>query len=328
MATSARQANAASPAIAGEVLSIPTNLINPDIAGRIGLYYPIKAEGMASRIAADGQQEPIWVRAAPARSKTPYVLIVGLTRLRACEILGRPVLARVFEGSDQDFARLQASQKLDRRELSVLERAMYVAAVAEAAQRRLLAQHGGITQQALAGKARAARSNLDRAANDQSPARGGDEVAAIDAEAGDAAAALDGVYGWREEVRDACGLSLTALKRALTIHRCLVVPHRALIEAIKEHPAANNQSLLLKIAGMAEPGRADALRALLSEVPAVEPKGQQDDRSMVLMQRAVSLLDRMAEAEREAFVEERALTLGVAAKRRLVAKLTAELGAA
>jgi hypothetical protein len=37
---------------------------------------------------------------------------------------------------------------------------------------------------------------------------------------------------------------------------------------------------------------------------------------MVLMQRAVSLLDRMAEAEREAFVEERALTLGVAAKRR------------
>lgn len=326
MATSARHANAASPAIAGEVLSIPTNLINPDIAGRIGLFYPIKAEGMASRIAADGQQEPIWVRPAPARSKWPYVLIVGLTRLRACEILERPVLARVFDGTDADFARLQASQKLDRRELSVLERAMYVAAVAEAAQRRLAAQHGGLTQQALAGKARAARSNLDRAANDQSPARGGDEVAAIEVEAGDAVAALDGVYGWREEVRDACGLSLTALKRALTIHRCLVVPHRALIEAIKEHPAANNQSLLLKIAGMGEPGRAEALRALLNEAPKAEPDGRAEDRSMVLMQRAVSLLDRMADAEREAFVEERALTLGVAAKRRLLARLIDELG--
>jgi hypothetical protein len=163
----------------------------------------------------------------------------------------------VFEGSDQDFARLQASQKLDRRELSVLERAMYVAAVAEAAQRRLLAQHGGITQQALAGKA--VQRGPTWTALPMTKAR---RVAAMK---------------WRQSMprrrcsggarrglwlaragRDACGLSLTALKRALTIHRCLVVPHRALIEAIKEHPASNNQSLLLKIAGMAEPGRAYA----------------------------------------------------------------------
>jgi ParB-like chromosome segregation protein Spo0J len=333
--------------LAGEVLSIPTNLINPDIAGRIGLFYPIKVEGMASRIAADGQQEPIWVRAAPARSKAPYVLIAGLTRLRACEMLERPVLARVFDGTDADFARLQASQKLDRRELSVLERAMYVAAVAEAAQRHLAVQHGSISQQALAGKARAARCNLHRAANDPSPERGGDVVAEVEAEAGDTAAALDKIYGWREQVRDACGLSLDAVKRALTIHRCLVLPHRDLIEAIKDHPIVNNQRWLLKICALAEPGRAEALRALAAELAAsAEASGHggalagltvdrassgaepSTDRAMVLVQRAVSLLDRMAEAEREAFVEERALTLGVAAKRRLLARLSDELGAA
>jgi ParB-like chromosome segregation protein Spo0J len=346
MATSARKAKSTPPSVAGEVLSIPTNLIDPDIAGRIGLYYPIKIEGLASRIAVDGQLEPIWVRLAPTLSKFSYVLIAGRTRLDACEMLERPVLARVFDGTDADFARLQANQKLDRRELSVLERAMYVAAVAEAAQQRLAVQHGSISQQTLAGKARAARCNLHRAANDPSPERGGDVVAEVEAEAGDTAAALDKIYGWREQVRDACGLSLDAVKRALTIHRCLVLPHRDLIDAIKDHPIVNNQRWLLKICALAEPGRAEALRALAAQLAAsaggsgqacalagltvdgvasgAEPPS--NDRAMVLVQRAVSLLDRMAEAEREAFVEERALTLGVAAKRRLVARLNAELG--
>ena len=358
MATSARNAKPMPPSVAGEVLSIPTDLIDPDTSGRIGFHYPIKVEGLASRIAVDGQLEPIWVRLAPARSKFSYVLIAGLTRLWACEVLERPVLARVFEGSDQDFARLQASQKLDRRELSVLERAMYVAAVAEAAQRRVLASHGNVSQQVVAGKARAARLKLSRAenahgtlrlpSNDEAlPARGGDDLAEFEAAAGVAAGALDTIYGWREQVRDACGLDRNALSRALTIHRCLVLPHRDLIEAIKDHPIVNNQRWLLKICAMAEPGRAEALRALAAEMAASAAGSGQggavagltagaaagveqpsNDRAMVLVQRAVSLLDRMAEAEREAFVEERALTLGVAAKRRLVAKLTAELGAA
>jgi hypothetical protein len=125
-----------------------------------------------------------------------------------------------------------------------------------------------------------------------------------------------------------------------------VLPHRDLIDAIKDHPIVNNQRWLLKICALAEPGRAEALRALAAQLAAsaggsgqacalagltvdgvasgAEPPS--NDRAMVLVQRAVSLLDRMAEAEREAFVEERALTLGVAAKRRLVARLNAELG--
>lgn len=357
MATSPRKAKPTPPAVAGEVLSIPTDLVDPDAAGRIGLYYPIKTEGLASRIAVDGQLEPIWVRRAPARSKFPYALIAGRTRLHACEMLERPVLARVFDGTDADFARLQASQKIDRRELSVLERAMYVAAVAEAAQRQIFKLHGVSSHQALGGVIRQSarlklsraddtQLNLSRVSNDQTPARGGNELTEVEAEADDAAAALDKVYSWREQVRDACGLDRNALTRALTIHRCLVLPHRDLIEAIKDHPIVNNQRWLLKICAMAEPGRAEALRALAAEMAASAAGSGQggaaagltagaaaagaeqpsNDRAMVLVQRAVSLLDRMAEAEREAFVEERALTLGVAAKRRLLARLSDELG--
>jgi len=300
----------AAPKIVGEIILVDPGQIDSDLPGRIGLYFPAKVEGLAARIDVDGQLEPILIAKGKPRSKLPWRLIAGRHRQGACALLGRFVEARVVTGTEAELMRMQADENLSPRTMTVLERSMFVAAVADAAQRRLAETHGAMSQQALAGKARAARSNMDRA--DIEPARAIDIIAAADADAIEAMDNLSTAYGWKAEVAEACGLGEKDVQRALRIHRCIAEPHRALLDGIKDHPIADNQTALLALAGKPEVTRAAAL-AWFAEHPeattldqalvALGVQGSRGDRpadraegQTQFLDRATSNIDRLSPA--------------------------------
>src|SRR3546814_12312638 len=53
-----------------------------DVSGRVGLFFPEKAEAYAALIARDGQRTPITVRRNGTRAKLPWTLVAGLPRHR------------------------------------------------------------------------------------------------------------------------------------------------------------------------------------------------------------------------------------------------------
>lgn len=213
---------------------IDPNTIDPDEAGRIGLFYPAKAEALGYLMQRDGQNDPIKVVLIKASSAYRYRLVSGLHRLKGCLSAGIKVAAVVI-GDTDDLRGIQASENVDRRELEPLERAMFVHAVVTRVKVQLAAQHGDISQHALAGKARALRAQeteRDIAKEDVAAARDNLSLA----------------YGWNEQTAEACGLGVRDIKRSMRIYRCIVEPCRDLIDAFKDHPVAKNASALKVIA--------------------------------------------------------------------------------
>lgn len=231
-----------------------------DISGRVGLFFPEKAEAYAALMARDGQRTPITVRRNGSRAKLPWTLVAGLHRHRGCEIAGLKFRALAVEGDDDALKAVQASENLDRRDLSPLERAMFVAAVADAAKARLLKLHGGKSQQQIAAEIGVSersvkmteRSNersdiLSQRSNDRTEKVQFTPVEKADADADGSAVALADVYRWNEATAAACGLSIRDLQRSLRIYRIIVEPNRDLMDAIKDHAVAQNASALLSI---------------------------------------------------------------------------------
>ena len=81
-------------------------------------------------IAKDGQHVPILVRRSPAKEKR-YEVAAGRRRLAACRSLGRSVLARVVEISDEGMLALQYRENALRKDISVLERGRWLRQLAE-----------------------------------------------------------------------------------------------------------------------------------------------------------------------------------------------------
>jgi ParB family transcriptional regulator, chromosome partitioning protein len=214
--------------------------VDRDLGGRIGLYFPTKAEALAELIAHDGQNTPIVLRKTGNRAKMPWRLVAGLHRLEACALAGLECLAVEVTGDDDALMAIQASENMDRRELEPIERAMFVHSVAEAARKRVFAETGVENDKQLAAKAKAARVQYSDS-----------ERADADAEA--AGINLISAYGWSEETADACGLSVPHLKRSLRIYRCIVADNRDLIDAFKDHPIAKNASNLAEICKLKVP---------------------------------------------------------------------------
>lgn len=320
------------PGIAGEVLLLDPTQIDPDIDGRIGQFFPLKAEGLARRIAVDGQLEPVLVVRSGNRAKLPWKLVAGRHRYEACLSLGRSIEARVVSGSKEHLRRLQASENLDRRRMTALEEAMFVAAVAEIAEAQLHAKHGVQSNQQLGGKARAARANLARAAQPRTdgkvhfshPGLVSDELAAADSDAQAAMINLAMAYQWRDEVRDALGMSESHIKRCLRIHRQLVVPFSDLMEALKEHPVADNASALLKLAGLPKEAREAELRGLIVGEDSAASAAP-ESRELKLFERAIGALTRMPATAHDALIEARIDHLSLETKRRIFAALQADL---
>jgi hypothetical protein len=220
----------------------PSDVMVPE---RIGFYHEDKAVALGRLLAVDGQRDPIKVtRNLPSRpiadvvaeGKQPWKLVVGRHRLKGAEIEGITIFAIEVSGQAEDLVDLEASENLDRRPLGPLERAAFTAAIAEAAQKRLARQHGNLSQQQLAIRAR-----WDRV-------RHGDETAdqALQQETLDTADTMSAVYGWQESVADALGRDQRTIRRDLTLYRLIIQPFPDLAEALAKHPVVGENGSQLK----------------------------------------------------------------------------------
>ncbi len=259
---------------AGAVLRLPTDQIDPDGLERIGFFYPAEAEALADVIASDGQQEPIVIAPPAPRAKDRrYRLVYGRHRMAACAALGIDVLARVVTGTNDELLRMQTAEQIDRRDMTVLERAAFVGRRAEIVREQALRAAGVESDQALG----ALRTNLSAAPNPlltnlspaqsatlaklpkkaevQPPEPGNIAKADVDADT----SAVAGQYGWAAEVQEEFGLHYRKLHRLLTIYRGLIKPFRAEVEAIAQCRIANNADALLQLAGKTEAVRRQAL---------------------------------------------------------------------
>ena len=220
-----------------QVFSVSVDDIDTDIAGRIGLFFPAKADALAALIGAHGQNDPVKLVKRGNAAKTGWRLVAGLHRVEACRILGIPVFAIEVLGDAAVLHGIQASENIDRRELAPLERAMFVAAVADAAKARLIAVHGGLSQLEVARARKAGKvqfTDLEKA----------DDRAALCLDI------LSTQYSWKAETAEACGLGQKDVQRAIRIFDCLIAPNRDLMDAFKDHPVAQKAGDLLDIVAL------------------------------------------------------------------------------
>lgn len=237
-----------------QVFSVDPSTIDPDPDGRIGLFFPAWAEALASLIAAKGQNDPIKLVKNPPRSKYAWKLVTGLHRLAACMQLGIEPFAIEVNGDHADLIRIQESENVDRRELAPIERAMFVNAVAASIKARITADHGDVSQQVIARRARAAKAQF----SDMEKA---DERASLTVDN------LSTVYSWKAETAEACGLGAKDVQRAIRIFDCVVAPNRDLMDVFKDHPVAQTNAALLEIAAVGDAGQRRKLIVTLINGP-------------------------------------------------------------
>lgn len=234
------------------VLSLDPNTIDPDEAGRIGLFYPEKAEALGVLMAEHRQKTPIHVLRNAEGAPFAWKLVTGLHRLRACIAAQVDVLAieeNLLRG-DADF--VQASENLHRRELEPLERAMFIRAMVDIVRAKVLKEYGVVSDKALAGKAKAARVQY-------SDAEKADELSEA------AGANLTRAYSWSEQVAEASGFGRSDIKRSMRIYRCIVEENRDLMDAFKDLDVAKSADALLKIAALKDAGvRRKVIETLIS----------------------------------------------------------------
>lgn len=225
------------------------------VGDRIGILWPDKAAALGQLIAASGQRTPINIRANGPKAATPWTLVAGWHRLEGAKLAGLRVIDAIQVYGD--FREIEAEENLHRRALAPIERACFVRAVADAAEARLKDQHGDLTPEQVAARARwdAVRSKAKDVERDET---------LVDAEADHARLNLSRVYGWRDETAAAMDMSLAGIKRDLALHRAIVAPFPDLYEALARHPiVGENASALREIASYAEPSRRAIIEGLI-----------------------------------------------------------------
>lgn len=106
----------------GEITAIQPELINTE--DRLRPVDPAHVEGIAASIAQIGLRQPILVRP----HGNHYRLVAGAHRLAAIQKLGHTTIDAIIENVDDDEARLiEIDENLMRRELSALDRAIFLA---------------------------------------------------------------------------------------------------------------------------------------------------------------------------------------------------------
>ncbi|MED5546164.1 MAG: ParB/RepB/Spo0J family partition protein [Pseudomonadota bacterium] len=228
-----------------------------DEGTRIGFLHEDKAAALGRLMAVDGQRDPIKVVANPKNADQPWRLVTGMHRLVGARIEGITIWAIEVSGKPDALADLEASENLHRRPLAPIERAKFTAALVQAAQERIAREHGDLSQQQLAIKARWARVK----------AREETAEAALDEETTDTCLTMTHVYGWEDSVGDALGLSRPTIHRDLQLFRLIIEPFPALIEALSKHPVVGeNGKQLRDIAKMPVEGeRKLVIEALLDD---------------------------------------------------------------
>lgn len=278
MATQAKPADV----VVDQVLELDPATIDASDDSRIGFFFPEKAEAYAALFLRDGQRDPIKVRRNGSRAQFPFTLVAGRHRRAGCAIAGIKVKAIVSKGDADELRAVQASENLDRRELAPLEKAMFVAAVADAAKARVATLSGGKSQQQAAIEQ---RWNGHTVRNDKLSQRTDKvqftPVEKADAEAEAASAGLASAYRWNDATAEVCGLSVRDLQRSLRIFRVIVEPNRDLMDAFKDRAAASNASALLAICAKGnEPAN---VRAVLEWLIA-NPEATTADEALVALE--------------------------------------------
>lgn len=106
----------------GEIIALPLDEI--DTTDRLRPVDPAHVEAIAASIALIGLKQPIVVRPDGNR----YRLVAGAHRLAAVQKLGHADIDAIIENIDDDEARLvEIDENLMRRELSALDRAIFLA---------------------------------------------------------------------------------------------------------------------------------------------------------------------------------------------------------
>lgn len=204
------------------------------VGDRLGFYWPEKAEAYGIAMARDGQNDPIKVTKNGPRAKLPYSLIVGLHRLRGAGIVGIKIKAVIVTGDDASLLLMQASENIHRRSLTALERASFVAAVAEVTKAQLKAKHGGKTQPEVAAAIRDGRAQYT--SDEQA-----DELSAI------GWTTLSTRYSWKEDTAEALDLGPKTVQRFVRIYHGINAQFPDLLEQFKSHPVAHSADQMLDI---------------------------------------------------------------------------------
>tara|TARA_R100001129_G_scaffold12531_2_gene8213 strand:- start:252 stop:1232 length:981 start_codon:yes stop_codon:yes gene_type:complete len=257
--------NAAAPA--SVLASAKAAVLDPntiDVFGRIGFYFPDKAAAYGKLMAVDGQRTPIMVSAQPDGAEFPWRLHVGLHRTMGARIEEFGIHALIVEGTPAELKQLEASENLHRRTPPPIERAKLTAALAQAAQERIAREHGGLSQQELAIRAR-----WDRVKHGEE-----DAEAALTAEADNTCDTMSHVYGWQESVAAALEITPRTIQRDLRLYRLLIEPFPELAEPLSQHPVVGeNASQLKKVAEIED----EAARRRVIEALIADPDAKAED---------------------------------------------------
>lgn len=248
MATAAKEATG----VAIVVLALSPDDIQ--VGDRLGAFWPDKAAAIGRLMAEDGQNEPIKVRKNGPRATKPWTLVAGLHRLEGAKLEGLAIIDAIpVTGDEATLRKIEASENIERGSRSPLERANFVRAIADAAEARLKEQHGDLSPEQIAIRARwdAMKCKAPGVERD-------DDL--NDAEAAHTSANLALVYGWAEETAEGLGMSRRAMFRDLALHRALIAPFPDLWRDLATHPlVGENASALRDIAAIKDEGTRRAL---------------------------------------------------------------------
>lgn len=182
-----------------------------------------------------GLLNPITVRATP-RGEKAWTLVAGAHRLRGCELAGlKEIDAIVVKADALDGELVEIEENIFRNELSALDRAIFVRRYRELWEEK----HGKIAR---------GHNNLPNSVNLTELAE-------------------DSAQGhFFKRVSERLGLSRSAVERAQFVGQKLTPDLR---RALRGTPIADNQSRLIKLAGL-EPERQSKIAVAFSEQPDID----------------------------------------------------------
>lgn len=259
-------------------------LVDIIVPERLRVVEEDHALAIQTSIVEHGLINPVTVRRTPPATKPfrPYTLIAGAHRMRAIELLDEREIEAVILDADKDEAQLlEISENLFRNELSALDRAMFVMTYREVWERK----NGAI------------RRGGDQSAN---IAPRSDPITLIEQEA---------AAGFSLHVAERLGVSRRTVMYAQEIAQKLAPTLR---QKLRGTPAADNQSLLLKLAKL-EPARQQKVALAVDQghdIPtalgltdvAARPKAQKSEQEEIF-ERLVATWDRAEKDTRKRFLE-------------------------
>jgi len=243
------------------------------------------AKAIALSIQAHGLINPITVRYAPAKNKgeTPYVLVAGAHRLRACELNGEPEIEAAVVEADQAEAQLiEITENLFRNDLSVMDRAVFVASYRDIWEEK----HGRI------GSGRPAKQKLDQL----------DPISVSPIEQ-----ITNGeIEGFNEHIAKRMGMSVPAIKRLTFISKHLDPAVRV---AVRGTSAADNQSLLMACAKHGPAEQRAIVRTMTNQgvglaqtLKAIKPAGKKPDPQETALKQLKAVWKSADDDTRKAFL--------------------------